>query len=675
MSYSEENKEQTEEAYIAFGDEPVKCWKSADGALGHVEALGIRFSDSESPDLQREYFDAETYYGHAIKSGVEATLNHGYRIITGNVESDSALAGMAKMTFSHPVRSEQTDLGIVAKHVLDLSNRFEKFVYQLAEKGAFRWSSGTAPHLSGRKSSGKTWHIERWPIVEFAYCPLAADPNLPRITTVKHLATLNPDLEALAHEAGHDHPASDAMDGTDEPETTKSDKPIEGEIMSDEETTTVAGVDVILDAIKGLGESVTTIADGQKALDTRLAAVETMPAPKKAGHITAVDDEADRALKGNPYKSFGHFLMAVKETGQGQYDKRLYPLKSSDPMNEGGFSVTGAMGDAFVGSLTAAKATKAAPTGLGESSGPAGGYLVDSDRAPGILSRVYDIGELLSRVAMDPIGPNANGMTYYAEAETSRVDGSRRGGVRFYWVAENSAITSSAPTFRALELKLRKAAALVYATDEQLADTAALESYIMRILPEELRFGVEDAIINGLGTGQPLGILNANCTVSVAKETGQAATTVVTENIVKMWARLWARSQRNAVWLVNQDVQPQLWQLNLPVGTGGQMVFVPPGGLSAVPYATLFGRPVIVHESCKTLGTVGDIMLVDPMEYQMIEKGGIEAASSIHVRFTQGEQVFRFIYRVDGQPTWNAALTPANGTNTVSPFISLAERA
>ena len=58
----------------------------------------------------------------------------------------------------------------------------------------------------------------------------------------------------------------------------------------------------------------------------------------------------------------------------------------------------------------------------------------------------------------------------------------------------------------------------------------------------------------------------------------------------------------------------------------------------------------------------------------MIEKGGMESASSIHVKFTTDETAFRFVMRVDGQPTWNAALTPSNGSNTQSPFITLDTR-
>jgi HK97 family phage major capsid protein len=197
----------------------------------------------------------------------------------------------------------------------------------------------------------------------------------------------------------------------------------------------------------------------------------------------------------------------------------------------------------------------------------------------------------------------------------------------------------------------------------------------MNNLPEELRFVVEDSIVNGTGVGMPKGILaGAGPRVSVAKETGQAATTIVSQNVIKMWARMYAPNRRNAVWLINQDCEPQLLQMSIAVGTGGQLVYTPPGGLSGAPYGTIFGRPVLPVEYCQTLGTQGDIVLTDLSDYQMIEKGGIQSASSIHVNFTTDESVFRFVYRCDGQPKQAAALIPFKGTNTLAPTVILDTR-
>jgi len=136
-----------------------------------------------------------------------------------------------------------------------------------------------------------------------------------------------------------------------------------------------------------------------------------------------------------------------------------------------------------------------------------------------------------------------------------------------------------------------------------------------------------------------------------------------------------ARSIKNAVWLVNQDCLPALMTMTLAVGTGGVPAYMPPGGASVSPYGTLMGRPMIPVEYCKTVGTAGDIIFWDPMSYIEISKGGMQADQSVHVRFTTNENTFRFITRVDGMPMWNSALTPANGTNTQSPQITLATRA
>jgi len=131
------------------------------------------------------------------------------------------------------------------------------------------------------------------------------------------------------------------------------------------------------------------------------------------------------------------------------------------------------------------------------------------------------------------------------------------------------------------------------------------------------------------------------------------------------------------VWLINQNVEPQLFQMSLAVGTGGIPVYMPAGGLSGQPYGTLFGRPVLPIEQAATLGDLGDIVFADlPGGYLLAEKGGIKSDMSIHVRFEYDESCFRFVLRVDGQPVRNVALTPAKGgaNFTQSHFIALAAR-
>src|SRR3990172_4915606 len=106
---------------------------------------------------------------------------------------------------------------------------------------------------------------------------------------------------------------------------------------------------------------------------------------------------------------------------------------------------------------------------------------------------------------------------------------------------------------------------------------------------------------------------------------------------MNMWARLFGQSRANAIWLYNQDIEPQLYQMSLAVGTGGLPVYLPPNGLAGASFGTLFGRPALASEHCQTLGTTGDIVLGDFSQYLLGTRGTLETATSIHVRFVYDE--------------------------------------
>lgn len=357
--------------------------------------------------------------------------------------------------------------------------------------------------------------------------------------------------------------------------------------------------------------------------------------------FTPGDDDGDKEDKDTPkFKSLGEQLMAVaqSETSR-EFDPRL-------------------------------KAT-----GLSEAIPSEGGYLVQQEFIDTLMEKVWQTGVVAAKCSKQAVGAGFNGIKMPRVDESARADGSRWGGVRAYWKAEGGTKTASKPTFGLISLELEKLIGLCYMTDELMQDATALEGYIGRWFPLEFGFKLDDAIINGDGSGKPLGILNSPCLIPVTAETGQASTTILTENIIKMWARMWAQSRKNAIWLINQDIEPQLFTMSLAVGTGGIPVYMPANGLADRPYGVLMGRPVMPIEHCATLGTVGDIILADPSQYILIEKGGIQAASSIHVQFTTDETAFRFVYRVNGQPLWASTLAPYKGAgNTQSPFIALATR-
>jgi len=313
-------------------------------------------------------------------------------------------------------------------------------------------------------------------------------------------------------------------------------------------------------------------------------------------------------------------------------------------------------------------------SGLNEAVPADGGFFVQKDFSNQLIKAAFDTGAVANRCRRFPLSSNANGIKIPAVNETARADGSRRGGVRGYWANEAATVTASDPSFSQVELTLNKLFCLGYATEELLQDASALEVMLNQMYAEEIGFKLDDAIINGTGAGQPLGIMNAPALVTVGKEVGQAADTIVFENIVKMWTRLVASSRGNAVWYINQDVEPQLYSMSLAVGVGGVPVYLPASGLAGGMYSTLFGRPVIPIEQCDTIGDLGDIILADMSQYYLIDKGGVQAASSIHVKFIYDELAYRMTYRVDGQPSWKSTITPFKSSNTLSPFVTLEAR-
>jgi HK97 family phage major capsid protein len=345
-----------------------------------------------------------------------------------------------------------------------------------------------------------------------------------------------------------------------------------------------------------------------------------------------------------PFRSFGEQLQAIKNASVpgGRVDQRLFEISN-------------------------------AAAGMGEVVPSEGGFVVQQDFTTALLEKANETAVLAPLCMRIPV--SGSGLKAPVIDETSRATGSRFGGVLSYWTPEGGSITAKKPKIAMLELSLKKLMGVCYATDELLSDQSALDAVISRAFSEEIGFMLDSAIVSGAGAGEPLGLLNANCLVTVAKETGQLADTIVSENVINMYSRMWRGGKKNGVWLVNAQCWPQLFQMQLTIGTGGLPLYMPPQGLSQSPYGTLFGRPVIECEQCEALGDVGDIIFADMSQYLLIDKGGLNAEASVHVRFLTDETTFRFVYRTDGQALWKSALTPYKGSSsTVSPFIALQAR-
>jgi len=313
--------------------------------------------------------------------------------------------------------------------------------------------------------------------------------------------------------------------------------------------------------------------------------------------------------------------------------------------------------------------------GLDTEGGDRGGFLVQPTFVAGMMEQVTANSVLYGLTTKIPLSGNSNSISMPGLDESDRADGQRFGGVSTQWVPENGVITPSQPKFRNIDIKLAKIMGLVYMTEELMQDSAATQAWVMRAFPADMAFTLDQAIYDGTGQGIPLGLTKSPALVVVPKEGTQGADTVVYENIINMWVRMPVMRRSTSVWLITAEVEAQLMQMSLNVGTGGVPVYLPPGGASTAPYGTLFGRPVISIEQAAALGEQGDIVLADMADYLIIEKGGIASDSSMHVEFLTDRQVFRFRKRVNGTPyTVNKTKSRAKDAFVTSPYITLEAR-
>ncbi len=370
-----------------------------------------------------------------------------------------------------------------------------------------------------------------------------------------------------------------------------------------------------------------------------------------ASNIQITDRSTEDPTRG--FKSHRDFMSNVLSAGRtGRVDARLKPLQV---------------------------AATAGSDEHGTHSDPSAAFLLPVAYSPDLLKIQSDAdptAALTRKLPMDAPMVKINART--DKDHTSSVSG----GLRVYRHSETAAAervvlqaaaTSSKAATEQLTFAAEDLMGLAYATENQISDSPGAfialisdgftDEFDRKLLREKLR-GVGSA-------GEYTGVMTSPALVTVSKESGQAADTIVKENIDKMESRLWGPdSSDRVVYLANKTTLPQLMSLVQVVGVGG----------TPVPYMTrdaggwrLNGRRLFFSETCRAIGDLGDIVLGNWAEYIEGLYQPLQQAESIHVRFDRNERAFKFWVRNCGKCWWSAQLTPENGA-TMSPFVTLAAR-
>lgn len=407
-----------------------------------------------------------------------------------------------------------------------------------------------------------------------------------------------------------------------------------GRDLSDDETKALDAVNAEVDTIDAEIEK----AEKMAKLRSRIAA-DDEPLPRRAAVATEMHDRRqDAPLAG--FSTPREFFQAVaRAETQGRVDERLRPLAAA-----GGDEQSGA-------------------------SNPHGGFLIPTVMRPEVLSIQPEDDPTAARVTEIPMEAKHIELPYLVDKNHSS---SYVGGQKWMRQAETQAAASSRSEYGLLSLVATDLTGLTFASDQLLQDSpisiaALIESNYSRGLGPTLF----EEKIRGTGLGEFLGVLNAPCTITVAKESGQAADTINGTNIRKMRQRAWRYGQ--AVWIANHDAMLQIMAAHIGLTNDDQQLFKAGAGPNGEDL--LDGRPIFFTEHASTLGDKGDLICGVWSEYLVGTRGAPDMATSMHVRFVEKEQAFRMSVRNDGKPWWATALTPKNGANTLSPFVTLAERA
>lgn len=401
--------------------------------------------------------------------------------------------------------------------------------------------------------------------------------------------------------------------------------------------------DALLEA--GKFDEVSAVQDEAEKLANQIAAVEKQAALSSEGAEMSDSNTDPVKDEVRPFRNFGEQLQAIRNVAvTHKPDGRLERINDS-------------------------------VLGGNEATGADGGFAVQEDFVTDIMDSAVQGSELLRRLDGYTVSAKSNSARWLQLNETN-VSTSVFGGVQMFWAAEGSGVDPSKPAFREMKLDLDKMLGFAYATDELLEDAPFMSGLYERGFALAGDRLLTESVISGDGVGKPLGVLSSDALITVAKESGQAASSLLGANIVKMWSRLLTRQRKNAVWVMHPDLEAELPGLSITSrGSAEKFLWDPEGGLAGLDYQRILNRPVIFDDNCAALGSKGDILLIDPQQYILLKKGTAKTGWSIHVQWLTDQSCFRIVYRVSGAPKVNSPVTLKNSNNTRSPFVTLAARA
>lgn len=420
----------------------------------------------------------------------------------------------------------------------------------------------------------------------------------------------------------------------------------EGRALTDEEK---AQFNALQKQIDGLTETI-------KAAEAVQARADDLNKPESKPFRPAIDPRIDAGyrqrdkLDNAGFESLGEFIHCVRF---GDPKGRLNDLPRGQGQG-GGIEVP----DAFKAQIMPWRFR--AEWRMDE--GAAGGFAVPTQFRPEMLMIRPEGAIVRPRATVIPAGDPPDAMLTIPAFD----QGAKGvfGGVEVYWIGEGAEKPETGAALREVSLQPQEVAAHTVVTDKLLRNWEAASTFISTLLQNAVVAAEDVAFLRGNGVAKPIGVLNGPGALAVNRN---VANDIQYVDIVNMLAKLLPESVSRAVWVANQGTLPKISTLR---DGAGNYIFIQGDATRRIP-ATLAGIPIMFTGKTPTLGSKGDLMLVDFTYYLIKDGSGPFVAASEHVLFRQNKTVIKIYWNVDGKGWVNEALTLEDGITKVSPYVVL----
>lgn len=516
-------------------------------------------------------------------------------------------------------RAEKDQFGLLIEAELDAKAEWMGVVLPLIEANELGWSSGSARQFV-EYEKGSDSVIKHWTVLEMSLTPTPAEPRT--------MAPFGPGIQRKSADteatSGNLETAEGAAEAATQSAPDTSSVPVADIRIGVAETKEANMAEETKAAVQEQPDmkALVEAAVSQQVADA-LKAIDSLPT-RHAGYVTQDGGSADSHIK-----SVGDFLLAIKRSDT----KRLNSVYKA----------------------------------LSEDSGVTGGVLIPQEFSARFLQAAYQVEGWLARVPVIPVtSPSGRypslemAFTPTAGVGQTAAAGKMTGAKR----AESGAYTETTPNFTDLQYRINDAVSGYVKVSRELNTDSpvSIEALLVRLIGIVNASKLAHYVLNGNGVGEPLGILNS---AALYQQVHASATALAKGDVTAMISRF--QTFGDGLFVAHRSNLPDIHAIIMDSGIAyTNNANTEPGSLP------LFGYPVYTTEHLPVTDNANSVLLIDPSAYCLWELGNGYIDYSEHADFTNGNVLWRFGRRIDGQPALKGTIKQGNpGTAfEVTPFVS-----